>query len=163
AREALHASGEAPGVQERHARYIVGLLEQVEPRLYGPEQVRWTALLAAEQDNVRAALRWSIDTGEFEFVSRILRRVAYVRWLHGRTTEAGRWAEEVLAARGVATHQVVQARARVILGMVAMLHSYERGVAPLRDARALAAEPGDSWVEGHSLALEGFLAPLRGD
>jgi hypothetical protein len=162
AREMLQASGEEAAARGRHARYIVGLVEEVEPRLYGPEQLLWIALLAAEQDNVRAALRWLLDGGEFEAVGRLLRRLLFFWWLQGRKVEAQRWAEEVLAL-GAGIPLAVRARAHLVVGFSLLGWSAETAAAHFREARALARAAGDRWVEGHSLVWEGFLAPLRGD
>jgi predicted ATPase len=162
AREMLETSGEEAAIRERHARHIVALVEEIAPRLWGPEQVQWLARLAVEQDNVRAALRTLLDAGELAAVGRLLRSLAYYWWMHGLLREARRWAEEALAL-GAGSSPAVQACARFVVGLAAMDQGDETAAAHCQEARALAHAGGDRWVEGHSLLLEAFQLPARGD
>jgi hypothetical protein len=116
--------------------------------------------LAAEQDNVRAALRWLLDAGEFDAVVRLVHHATRFWWLQRRMGEARAWAEEVLG-RDVSPRTRV--RAQYIVAAAAMHQGDEAAVRLLRDVRALARAEGDRWVEGNSLRLEGFLAPTLGD
>ena len=62
AREKLIASGEEGNIRTRHLNYFLGLSDQAEPTLRGPEQMKWYAHLNLERNNIRAALRWAVDT-----------------------------------------------------------------------------------------------------
>jgi tetratricopeptide (TPR) repeat protein len=53
--------------------------------------------LEAELDNLRAALRWSIDHGEAETVARMAFASWIFWWLHGHLDEGRRWMEKALA------------------------------------------------------------------
>jgi predicted ATPase len=64
ARERLVESPNWEAARRRHARFYLRLAEQAEPGLRGSEQVSWLERLDAERDNIRAALRWAIDTGK---------------------------------------------------------------------------------------------------
>jgi predicted ATPase len=57
-RERLDASEDE--VERRHADFFVGLAEEAEGELSGPDQARWLTLLQTEHDNLRAALSWSL-------------------------------------------------------------------------------------------------------
>jgi predicted ATPase/DNA-binding SARP family transcriptional activator len=61
ARERLVASGEIAAIRERHARYYLALAEQAEAGFVGTDQAAWQRRLAAEGDNLRAALRWTVE------------------------------------------------------------------------------------------------------
>jgi predicted ATPase/transcriptional regulator with XRE-family HTH domain len=162
ARGELLASGEEGTIREAHARYMVALVEEIEPRLWGPDQVSWINWLVAEEDNVRAALRWLLDAGEIEAVGRLLRPLGYFWWVQGRMVEARQWSEEVLAL-GTNIPASVRARACLVLGHVLAEQDDAAALAALTEARTLARAMGERWVEGISLILEGFLAPLRND
>jgi predicted ATPase len=59
--ERLEASGEAAQTRRRHAVFFRDLANRAEPMLLGTaEQRTWTAQLEHAQDNVRAALAWSV-------------------------------------------------------------------------------------------------------
>ncbi|HLJ66619.1 MAG TPA: BTAD domain-containing putative transcriptional regulator [Chloroflexota bacterium] len=158
----LQASGEEAAIRAAHAHYMAALVEEIEPRLSGPEQVAWIARMAREQDNVRAALRWLVDAGELEPVSRVLVRLLRFWRMRGQMAEGRRWAEEVLAL-GADLPPVVRARACLMAGGAAILQGDEAAEALLSEAQVLARAGGDRFVEGHSLVIAGFLAPMRGD
>ncbi|MFB9836175.1 BTAD domain-containing putative transcriptional regulator, partial [Actinoallomurus acaciae] len=62
--EQLVHSGELARVQAAHAAYFVGLAERAEPCLRDARQLPWLARLAAERDNLFAALRFARQTGD---------------------------------------------------------------------------------------------------
>ncbi len=59
----LSAAGEAEEVRRLHLDYFLALAEEAEPALTGGEQKRWLDRLEMEHDNLRAALDWSLETG----------------------------------------------------------------------------------------------------
>jgi predicted ATPase len=59
--EQLAAAGEAAAVRAAHAGYYLALVEASGPVFFGPEPTR--RRLGAEQDNIRAALRWTVESG----------------------------------------------------------------------------------------------------
>jgi tetratricopeptide (TPR) repeat protein len=69
--EQLEASGEAVSIRRRHVSYYVGLAEEAEPRLLGPEQDTWLRRLYVERDNFRAATRRAMEGGDAESVLRL--------------------------------------------------------------------------------------------
>ncbi|MDQ4128997.1 MAG: helix-turn-helix domain-containing protein, partial [Actinomycetota bacterium] len=58
------------GVSQRYARYYLSLAEEAEPRLKGREQVEWLDRLEAENDNLRAAIGWSLEAGDTRMAAR---------------------------------------------------------------------------------------------
>lgn len=58
--ECLHLADEEATQQRQHTLFFLLLAERAEPKLQGAEQQQWLARLAADHDNVRAALRWCI-------------------------------------------------------------------------------------------------------
>lgn len=53
--------GEIERLRDWHACYFLGLAEEAELGLRGAQQLAWLARLRAEQENFRAALRWSLE------------------------------------------------------------------------------------------------------
>ena len=68
ARDRLVETGEAAPARERHLACFVQLALQAETHSEGPEQSKWLDRLETENDNLRAALEWSLanTAGETE-------------------------------------------------------------------------------------------------
>lgn len=97
AAERLEEAGETQTVREAHAVYYRDLVERAEPRLRHREQLEWMARLAADYDNVLAALRSAIEARDVELASRIVAAFCSYWNLRGHTREPSGWIEEVLA------------------------------------------------------------------
>lgn len=62
--EQLAAYGEEQTIRRAHAAYYRALVAGMERTLTGPEQIAATALLAADIENVRAAMHWTVTHHE---------------------------------------------------------------------------------------------------
>jgi hypothetical protein len=79
-----------------HALYFLAQAEAAEPWLYESEAPRLLAQLATEHDNLRAALRWTLDAGECDLALR-LGASLYRFWrLRGYVREGRQWLEDAL-------------------------------------------------------------------
>jgi DNA-binding CsgD family transcriptional regulator len=63
------------------------LAEQAEPELKGAEQAMWLERLEMEHDNMRAAIRWAVDSGEAEIGLRIGGALCRFWEVHGHLSE----------------------------------------------------------------------------
>jgi predicted ATPase/class 3 adenylate cyclase len=61
-RDRLLESGEAETIRERHLDFFLRLAETAGPELQGAQQGVWLEPLAAELDNLRAALAWGVQS-----------------------------------------------------------------------------------------------------
>ena len=93
----LDASGERSDCERRHALAFLDLAVTAGPYLVGPEVDRWMDRLGHEQHNLRAALRWSIASGEPEVGLRILAAIWRYWQLSSQLAEGTAWAAELLA------------------------------------------------------------------
>ena len=57
----LEAAGETERMATRHRDYFLQLAEAAHPHLNGPETALWGKRLDAERDNLRQALKWSVE------------------------------------------------------------------------------------------------------
>jgi predicted ATPase/transcriptional regulator with XRE-family HTH domain len=162
ARDVLRAGGGEDSLRAAHACYMVAMVEAIEPQLWGPEQVRWIARLATEQENVRAALRWLLDHGDFSAAGRLLRRLHFFWWMQGQMVEARRWADDLLA-HGDGLPPDARAAGHFVRGWAAIDLGDPVAETHLHESLTLARAVGDRWIEGHSLLGLGFLRPLHGD
>lgn len=58
--------------RDRHCAYFLGLVEERERRLLGPEQLPVLREIGSEMDNVRAAWKWAGDHGRRELIATAL-------------------------------------------------------------------------------------------
>ena len=63
--ELLDASAEADGIRRAHAAHYLRFAQAATPGLAASDQAAWRATLEADHDNLRAALRFSLDIGRF--------------------------------------------------------------------------------------------------
>jgi len=61
-RERLLRSGKVQKPRDRHLTFFFELARRAEPKLHGPDQVRWLNQLELEHDNLRAALEWCLTS-----------------------------------------------------------------------------------------------------
>ena len=96
----LSSSRETEETRRKHARYYLALAEAGQPELMvGKEEEweEWLARLEEEHDNLRAALRWAIDSQEVETGARLTRALWRFWAGRGHLSEGRRWLEAVLA------------------------------------------------------------------
>ncbi|MGH2599477.1 MAG: tetratricopeptide repeat protein [Dehalococcoidia bacterium] len=100
--EQLAACGEETDARWTHAAYFLAFAERIKPELRGPEPGVWLDRLEADHDNLRAALRWSLDheSGSAETALRLCTAL-YLFWKQrGHIPEARRWLEMALERSG---------------------------------------------------------------
>jgi predicted ATPase/class 3 adenylate cyclase len=100
--EKLAETGDGDTVRARHREFYLDFAETAAQRLHGPEQVVWLARLEADHDNLRAALRWSLERGEAELGLR-LGSALWLFWdTRGYFREGREWLDDLLALAHVA-------------------------------------------------------------
>jgi tetratricopeptide (TPR) repeat protein len=163
----LAASGEMDTLRGRHAAFFLALAEEASPRLRGPAQRAWLERLDLEHDNLRAALRWTQESGEAELGLRLAGALWQFWITRGHMSEGRRWLESLLegaeAPEGVVS-PAVRTRALLWAGTFAAEQGdYGRAAALCEESDALSRDLGDTWGMGWSLNVRGELARHRGD
>ena len=161
--ECLNGCGEMEETRHAHAAYYLHLAEQVEPHLRSAQQAVWLARLEAEHDNLRAALRWSIDHGEKEMALRLGGALGYFWELCGPWSEGRTFLEQALAAsEGVAA--AVRAKALGAAGvLMGKQGDFEPAMALCQQSLALFRELGETAGTALSLYGLGTIAWMRGN
>ena len=146
----------------RHAAWYLALAEASRRGLRGPDQVAWLADMAADEQNLRAALAWAVDRTAAETALRLVWALE-VFWVRAaRDDEAAQWLDRALAL-DCPTQPMLRARALATGGVFAT--KTQRSTSPI-DASAKSIRPtsarGD---DGLAFALRGlaWLYEARGE
>jgi predicted ATPase/class 3 adenylate cyclase len=140
ATERLMTDWDADDTARRHAEFFLRVSEDAEGQFTREDQATWLSRFEREHDNVRAALRWSIQSGEAEPGLRIAAAV-WRFWQHrGHLTEGRQWLRELLAMPTAEGSSVARARALGAAGSLAYWQSdvkemerlYEQGLSAAR-------------------------------
>ncbi len=171
--EQLELSGEAAQVRRAHAAYYQALADEAEPHLRGGEQAAWLMRLAAEHDNLRAALAWALRQGAVALGWRLGGALWRFWYLHGHIGEGRRWLSRLLdlaVDRQLTDEEeyaaLMLARAKVLggAGVFAELQGDYPAAARLHEeSLALREQYGDRWGVADSLDDLGVLADSQGD
>ncbi|MBM7771460.1 putative ATPase [Actinokineospora baliensis] len=100
AAERLTELGETERVRQAYCRYFLAYLLEVEPRLRGPDQVRWLARVTADHENLLAALRHAVDLGDADVAHRLAVAAGWFWMISGHHREALNTIAEVAAIPG---------------------------------------------------------------
>ena len=149
--ECLAASGEMEETRHAHAAYYLQLSEKAEPQLRSAQQAVWLARLESEHDNLRAALRWSIEHRASEMALRLGGALWHFWAMRGHWSEGRTFLEQGLASsEGVAA----AVRAKALNGAGVFMGDqgdFEQAMASCEESLALFKELGDT--QGTALSL----------
>jgi predicted ATPase/DNA-binding SARP family transcriptional activator len=164
-RERLVDAREAEALDRRHAEHYLEVLEKVAPDLVGGSNSRTLiGNLAREQDNLRAALAWSVaDASRAELALRFVGSLFWFWYALGFFREARQFTDRALALQtGVSpTHR---GRALVSSALTALAQGrYAHSVAHFQAALPLLREAGDDFGTAAALAKYGAATLLGGD
>jgi len=163
--EALAVGGEMEAIRQAHAEYYLRLSEKAEPELGGAQQAVWLERLEQEHDNLRVALRWSLERGEEGHGSEIALRLAGALWrfweVRGHWSEGRTFLEQALAvSKGIAVP--VQVKSLKAAAHLAFVQSdIDRAEALYEECLAHCRELGDTAGIALSLRLLGIIAWRR--
>ncbi|HXT34600.1 MAG TPA: DUF6788 family protein [Chloroflexota bacterium] len=99
AEEHLNIDDNAAATRRRHAEWYGALADQAAQGMSGAEQARWLDTLRREQDNVRAALSWSMEHDPLRAAALAVACSRFWRIL-GHISEGRSRIEAILAIRG---------------------------------------------------------------
>jgi predicted ATPase/DNA-binding XRE family transcriptional regulator len=142
--ERLEHSDEAEEVWRRHAEYYLTLAERADPELKGPRQVAWSSRLEEEHDNLRAALSWAFERGEYKLGLQLAGALGEFWFRRGYLSEGRRWLQAALE-QGIET-QEASARARALTRATTIAWGqgdFERAIALGEESVALARDSED--------------------
>lgn len=163
--EALAASGELELIRQAHANYYLRFSEEIEPKMRDPQQAAWLEQLEREHDNLRAAMRWSLEQGEAgQGMEAALRLGIALEWFwttRGYCNEGRAFLERALAAsEGVGT--AVRVRALAASADLALSQDdLDRAEALMQEYLTLGKERADTRDTARSRSLLALIAWMK--
>ena len=151
----------------RHARYFLDLVERADARLWAGDEAGALGTIEPEHDNVRAALRHFLATGEAEGAARLAGALGMFWFFRGYFGEGRAWLREVLDAAdraGLAgSASAAYAKALQADGRLAQVQGDFAAAEPrLQTALAVWRRLGDRVQIASGLVLLGRMELLRG-
>jgi predicted ATPase/class 3 adenylate cyclase/DNA-binding CsgD family transcriptional regulator len=161
--ECLATSGQMETVRSAHADYYLGLAEEGEPEVYGPQQFIWLERFAREQENLRAALTWLMERTRSEMAVRLANALGWF-WMESMQWSEGRTALERVLALSQGEVTLRRAMALGHLGLLLLnLGEYDRSEQCYREGLALSQELGDTQSMASCLADVALITFARGN
>jgi tetratricopeptide (TPR) repeat protein len=162
ASEKLEGSGEAGRIRGRHARYYLALAEEAEPHLKGHGQLLWLGRLETEHGNLRAAVRFLLDAGDAEAVSRLAWALWFFWFVRAYQGEWYRYTGEALRVEDLSAK--AEARLLCVRGVTSYgLESVENTEDLWERSAALFSRTEDRSGQAMALGGVGITALARGE
>jgi len=99
AAQQLAASGAEEHIRQRHFNTYLDLARVADAKVRGPAVVAWFVRLEAEQDNLRAAWQWTLDSKRFEDAAWLGIALSHTWHIRARWYEVAQWLEQLLPHR----------------------------------------------------------------
>ena len=165
ASDQLVQAGEAEVIREQHLKFFLELAESAESELTGSSQASWFERLDREHDNLRAALRCSIEQNKVEEGLRLAGSLWRFWDVRGYVTE-GRGLLDDLLSRTVDTSIESSVRAKALNGagiLAGNQGDYERQKKIVEESLHLYREMDDKPGIAQSINNLGSIAYSQGD
>lgn len=159
--ERAAGEGRLDDIAGRHARFFATLARRAAPGFLGPGQREWIERIAADHDNIRAALRWSLDRDEHETLLQLCGSMWGFWDRVGSVAEAADWLSQALE-QTKDDRSVLRAAVACGAGCVALsCGDSDRSIALLESARSLSHDLGD--VRGEAWSANNLGLTLADD
>jgi DNA-binding CsgD family transcriptional regulator/tetratricopeptide (TPR) repeat protein len=164
--ERLEASDEAEDVRWRHATFFLQLAEEAEPKIRSAEQATWRRRLEVEQDNLRAALSYTLESQEAEMGLQLAGALLAFWRVSSQDHEGVSWCEQILAQPGAKARTAARAKALLAAGIMTMFQGdLLQAHRLLEESIAIGREVGAAGKRNlaHALAALARVARLQGN
>jgi predicted ATPase/DNA-binding SARP family transcriptional activator/tetratricopeptide (TPR) repeat protein len=143
---ALERLGDSTEARAAHAAYFLQLAETAEPHFRSREQIKWTAIMSAERDNLVAALYFAAGAKDADTAVRLAAAMAMLWTIEGNRTESIGWMQLALDVPGESPAQartVVQALHLINKAVAGGFARLDEVVEPFREVVAAAEQAPD--------------------
>jgi predicted ATPase/class 3 adenylate cyclase len=146
----LSASGERGEIERRHAEGFLQLARRAAPEYTRRHTRMWLDRVEADQDNLRAALRWAVENEEGE-TAQLLTGALWRFWqMRGYLHEGRERAKAVLSTRGGSSYSMMKAE-EAAGGLAYWQADSEDAARHYEKALDLARETGDPYEIANAL------------
>jgi predicted ATPase/DNA-binding XRE family transcriptional regulator len=97
--EQLRVQGEEHMLRERHYAAYLEFVRTADSQLRTPKAAPWLTRLQPEQDNIRAALQWTLDAQRYADMEWLIIAVDWFWFHNGQWYETGQWIAQLLPHR----------------------------------------------------------------
>ena len=158
----LHACGENTAVESAHAQHFLSIAEEAARRIYTQHAAGSIARLVSDRDNLRAAVRWSMENGDPATALRFTAALWSFWYVRGEVTEGRAVVAAVLDLAGRGPDCVPLARTLLGAGQLALAQGdYPSGAALLGESIAMHRALDDTRGTAEAVLAAGFAARLR--
>ena len=160
--EKLEEAGGSGAARRRHAAFYLALAERAEPLIKGWDQVEWLDRLEAENDNLRAAIAWSLEADGARSAARFGWALGMYWTMRARHAEGRLLMEQAVAREDLPPGL----RARGMWGLMACVYGSadnERLMELAEEGVELSRRVGDPRAEAHAQGMVGFASLQLGD
>jgi tetratricopeptide (TPR) repeat protein len=161
--EKLVLSGEEERGRTAHAETYLAIAERGEKELNGPNHAEWVARLKVEQDNIRAALDWSISAGHAERSLRFGSALWRFWAATGRVQEGGAFLERAIKLNGPLPPGLRSKTLRRLGNLAVERADYRIARAHFTASLATARDERDDLAAAQALGSLGFVSFNLGD
>jgi len=159
----LVESGGQQSAQAAHAEYFLALTEAGDVGVRGPDQADWIQWLKAENDNVRVAITWAIETEDSDLALRLVAAMSWFWFIDGYWQGPLQLFRRVYDEAGQAD-PLLRARAVYKAGGVALIWGWFEEMTPLmEEAYHTLSEVGNELDIAYATHFLGDIHANRGD
>ena len=158
AQDCLSASGEMEEMRERHARYFAHRAGDIAPLLQWQRDPGISVShLDDDQDNIRAALNWSVENDPYDMFLRLASAMHTYWSMRGRLQEGSAWIERALARCDHAPLPLQATVVRSAAWMARVLCDYARAQSLGEEGLILSRRLGDPFAILHAMTVLAFV------
>jgi predicted ATPase/serine/threonine protein kinase/DNA-binding CsgD family transcriptional regulator len=163
--EALETSREMESILRAQAVYYLRLAEEAEPKIRSDQQATWRKRLEADQDNLRAVLRWTLENQETEMGLRLAGALLAFWRVSNQDREGRSWCEQVLAQSGTQVRTAARAKVLLAAGTTTMHQDLSKAQRLLEESISIGREVGAVFRRNlaFALAMLAHVSLLQGD
>lgn len=155
--EKLAESGQTARLRDQHLRLFLAHAEESLPKQFAAYQQLWLNWLAAEHDNLRAALAWALASGQIELGLRLANSLPRFWEIGGTVLEGLVWFDRLLAEADEKVSLETRVNALVFATFLAMfLRNAPAAMTYAREAVELAEGIGEENSLTRAFAMDGL-------